>query len=300
MNVTLRQLEVLLAIARFKSFTKTGESVGLTQSAVSHSVRELESELALKLFDRTTREVELTDTGKRLAAALEPVLEELEDILRAARGAGEQLRGKVRVASSPTMSSNLMPFCISECSKTYPDIHLILRDQVQSLVLDSVLHGEVDFGVIVEPKSTFDLSCEPIMTDPFCLVCRKDHPLAKNKTVRWNRLAGEDLVLLDQASGSRQLIDRAFVSQNIDCRVVQEVGHAMTVFQLISAGIGIAVMPMLAMPVPESSGLVARPLTPKVTRTIMLARRKNRSLSPAAKTVWQLIAEIAQKRIVSR
>lgn len=296
MNVTLRQLRVLLAIARAKSFTKTGATIGLTQSAVSHSVRELEDELEIKLFDRTTREVELTDAGKRLAAVLEPLIDELDRVLLSAHSAGEQMKGKVRVASSPTISANLMPFCISACGRRYPDIHLVLHDRVQKLVLDSVVHGEVDFGVIVEPKSHHDLYCEPIMTEPFYVICRPGHPFAASKTVKWARLNGEDLVLLDHASGSRQLIDHALASQNVECNVAQELGHSTTVFQMIAAGIGIGILPLLSLPVPEPSRLVVRLLTPKINRTIMLARRKNRSLSPLAETVWKLIAEVARER----
>ncbi len=297
MNVTLRQLRVLLSVARTRSFTRSGDAVGLTQSAVSHSVRDLEAVLGLKLFDRSTREVELTEGGKRLAAVLAPLLDELDRVLQSAHTLGEQMRGKVRVATSPTISANLMPLCISECNRLYPEIRLVLHDKVQNLVLDSVRHGEVDFGVIVEPKSAHDLACEPVMSEPFCLVCRHDHPLAASTTVRWTRLNGEKLVLLDHASGSRQLIDRALAAQQVECEVAQELGHPTTVFQMIAAGIGIGILPMLAIPGLALAELTVRPLTPKVNRTIMLARRKNRSLSPVAETVWRLVATLARERI---
>jgi hypothetical protein len=158
------------------------------------------------------------------------------------------------------------------------------------------IEREVDFGVVVEPKSGFDLVSEPVMTDPFCLVCRADHPFAAKKSVRWNSLSDQNLVLLDHASGSRQLIDQALATHAVRSNVAQELGHSTTVFQMIAAGIGIGILPMLAMPAPEASGLVVRALTPRVDRTIMLARRKNRSLSPLAETVWKLIAEIARIR----
>src|SRR2546428_9206555 len=99
MNVTLRQLNVFLTLAQVKSFTRAGDTIGLTQSAVSRCLRELESELGLKLIDRTTREVDLTDTGKRLAASIEHLLEELNGALAAVHGVGEQRQGKVRVAT---------------------------------------------------------------------------------------------------------------------------------------------------------------------------------------------------------
>lgn len=178
MNVSLRQLKVFLAVARAGSFSRAGDEIGLTQPAVSRCIRELEGELGLRLVDRTTREVTLTEVGQNLAGTLERVLDELETVLIETRGMGEQRRGRVRVASSPTLSASLMPECLSRCAARYPEITLILRDQVQAFALDSVRHGEVDLGVVVEPQSGDDLTLQPILTEPFSLVCRHDHPLA--------------------------------------------------------------------------------------------------------------------------
>lgn len=194
-----------------------------------------------------------------------------------------------------------MPECISACAARYPDITLMLRDQVQTLATDSVRHGEVDFGVIVASEGMDDLVGEPIMVEPFLVVCDRSHRFAKQTEVTWKELNGEKLVLLDYASGSRPLIDRALAEHGAYCQVAQEVGHAITVFRMVEAGIGISIMPALALPAipglaangPEAdSRLVALPLTPQIDRTIMLVRRKNRTLSPAAQSVWELIQQI--------
>ncbi|MGR9605177.1 LysR family transcriptional regulator [Pandoraea sputorum] len=301
MNISLRQLKVFLAVAEHGSFSRAGEDIGLTQPAVSRCIRELEQELGLKLVDRTTREVTLTEVGASLSATLARVLDELESALRDTHGLAEERRGRVRVASAPTISANLMPECISACAARYPDITLMLRDQVQTLATDSVRHGEVDFGVIVASEGTDDLVGEPIMVEPFLVVCDRSHRFAKQTEVTWNELNGEKLVLLDYASGSRPLIDRALAEHGAYCQVAQEVGHAITVFRMVEAGIGISIMPALALPAmpglsangPEAdSRLVALPLTPQIDRTIMLVRRKNRTLSPAAQSVWELIQQI--------
>ena len=299
MNISLRQLKVFLAVAEHGSFSRAGEDIGLTQPAVSRCIRELEQELGLKLVDRTTREVTLTEVGASLSATLARVLDELESALRDTHGLAEERRGRVRVASAPTISANLMPECISTCAARYPDITLMLRDQVQTLASDSVRHGEVDFGVIVASEGADDLVGEPIMVEPFLLVCERSHRFAKQAQVTWKELDGEKLVLLDHASGSRPLIDRALAEQGAYCRIAQEVGHAITVFRMIEAGIGISIVPALALPampsLPGNDGahLVALPLVPQLNRTIMLVRRKNRTLSPAAQSVWALIQEIA-------
>ncbi|MDR3419086.1 MAG: LysR family transcriptional regulator [Nevskia sp.] len=295
MNVSLRQLKVFLAVARARNFSRAGAGVGLTQPAVSRCVRDLEGELGLKLLDRTTREVELTEAGAKLAGALERVLEELEGVLLETRSAGERHRGKVRVASAPTLSAGLMPECISTCAQAHPGIALVVRDQSQQLVLDSVRGGEVDFGVAIDPQQADDLHAQRIMVDPFRLVCRDDHPFARRRGVPWTALHGHKLVLLDYTSGSRPLIDRALAERQARCEVAQEVGHLATAFRMVEAGIGLSIVPALGLPFPQP-GLAAVALTPQVRRVIMLVRRRNRSLSPAAEAVWRLVAAIAGKR----
>lgn len=295
MNVSLRQLRVFLAVAEHRSFSRAGDVIGLTQPAVSRCIRELENEIGIKLLDRTTREVLLTAEGTGLVGEVGRLLDELETTLQAARNVGEQRRGRVRVASSPTISANLMPACVARSLKRYPQISLVLHDQVQRLTIQSVLTGEVDFGVIVDPQSADELHTETIMEDPFCLILPQTHPLARKVSVHWAELDRQKLVLLDYASGSRPLIDQELARHGVSYTVVQELGHPTTVFRMLQTGIGISVMPRLALPLPESSGLTMRPLAPEVNRQIMLARRRNRSLSPAAEVVWALVRQMAKE-----
>ncbi|TDN70609.1 LysR family transcriptional regulator [Paraburkholderia sp. BL10I2N1] len=292
MNVTLRQLRVFIEVARLQSFSRAGDEIGLTQSAVSRCVRELESEIGLKLIDRTTRDVQLTDVGSNLIASVSRLLTDLDDALREIREMGEQRRGRVVVAASPTVACRLMPQVIAGCGTQFPFITLGLRDDVQSDVVRKVKSGEVDFGVIIGPFSADDLASESLMTDSFCLVARSDHPLAAQQQVAWTDLEGQRLVMLDYASGSRPIIDVVMAQHDVKATVVQELGHPATVFGLVEAGIGVSVLPWLALPVPADSSLVARPLVPRAERTVELVRRRDRSLSPAAEAVWGVIRQL--------
>ncbi|MDB5816497.1 MAG: LysR family transcriptional regulator [Rhizobacter sp.] len=290
-NVTLRQLRVFQAVAESGNFSRTGLAIGLTQPAVSRAIVELESQLGLKLLDRTTREVTLTEAGRLLSARLDRVLDELDQALADVHDIGVSRRGKVRVASSPTVSANLMPACIAACNAHEPDIEFVLLDRIQQDVLDSVRAGEVDFGVVVEPPQADDLHCEALLDDPFCLVAPPGHRLAGLRSVKWSALNGEPLVLLDQASGSRRLIDAALALHGANCEVRQEVGHPTTVFRMVEAGIGISVMPMLSVAPGGMPGLVVRPLVPKQQRAIMLVHRRHRAPGPLAARVWALIRD---------
>ncbi|MBX9283244.1 LysR family transcriptional regulator, partial [Serratia marcescens] len=289
----LKQLRVFVAVARHGSFSRAGEAIGLTQSAVSHSVKELEAEAGVRLLDRTTREVVLTDAGLRLANRVERLLDELQAALLDARSFGVQRSGTVRVATSQTISAHLMPQCIAAGEREYPEIRIMLRDQAQQQVLHSVRNAEVDFGIVVDPVQAVDLECEAVLHEPFLLLCRDDHPFAAQQEVRWSALNGCRLVLQDYASGSRPLIDSALRQQGVEAQVVQEIGHPATLFPMVAEGIGISIFPALALPLPEGGRLRVRRLVPEINRALMLVRRKNRSLTPAAEAIWQVARQQA-------
>jgi len=296
MNISLRQLRVFQAVAAQGSFTRAGAQVGLSQPAVSRCVTELEQQLGLKLLDRTTREVVLTAAGRNLAARLERVLDDLDAALLDVRGLATQRQGRVRIASSPTLSANLLPECIARCQREHPGLALVLLDRMQHDALASVRSGEVDFGVVIDPGPTSELHAEPVLTEPFCFVAPATHRLARQRAVRWTELAGEPLVLLDHASGSRRLIDDALRGQGVTPLLAQEVGHVTTIFRMLDAGLGVSVVPTLALPPSGLPGLVSRPLTPRIHRDIVLVRRARRVLAPVAELAWSLVARVAAER----
>ncbi|CCG87926.1 LysR family transcriptional regulator [Erwinia piriflorinigrans] len=294
MNYTLRQLRVFVAVARQGSFSQAGQLIGLSQSAVSHSIKELEGEMGIRLLDRTTREVLLTEAGEQLASRLERMLEELNTTLLDVRSYGQQRSGTVRVAASQTISAHLMPQCLASGQLHYPEIKIMLRDRPQQWVLQSIRHAEVDFGIVIGPLQADDLQCEAILEEPFLLLCRQDDPLAQRQTIYWPMLNQRTLVLQDYSSGSRVLIDEALRLQQVQVEIVQEIGHPATLYPMVEAGIGISILPALALPLPQGRPLMVKRILPEINRTIMLVRRKNRSLTPAAEVIWQEVRQQAE------
>lgn len=300
MNYSLRQLRVFVTVAQARSFSRAGEIIGLSQSAVSHSVKELETQTGVKLLDRTTREVVLTEAGQQLAMRLERLLDELHSTLRDVGRLGQQLSGTVRVAASQTISAHLIPQCIAESNHRYPDIDFVLHDRPQQWVLESIRLGDVDFGIVIDPGAVSDLECEVVLSEPFLLLCRDDDPLASLPQVTWQALQGANLVLQDYASGSRPLIDAALTAQGVKATIVQEIGHPATLFPMVEAGIGISVLPALALPLPQGSRLTVKRFVPCVERQLMLVRRKNRSLSGAAHACWDVVRMQAERLMEAR
>lgn len=242
MNYSLKQLKVFVTVAQEKSFSRAGERIGLSQSAVSHSVKELENHTGVRLLDRTTREVVLTDAGQQLALRLERLLDELNSTLRDTGRMGQQLSGKVRVAASQTISAHLIPQCIAESHRRYPDIQFVLHDRPQQWVMESIRRGDVDFGIVID-RAQWAICNEAILSEPFFLLCHRDSALAAEDYVPRQALQGAKLVLQDYASGSRPLIDAALARNGIQANIVQEIGHPATLFPMVAAGIGISILP---------------------------------------------------------
>jgi DNA-binding transcriptional LysR family regulator len=295
MNVGLRQLRAFLAVARQGSFTRAAEDVGLSQSAVSLSVRQLENELGLKLLDRTTRQVQLTTIGSTLVATGSRLIDELDATLRELRDIGEQHRGRVVMACVPAVARSLMPKCVVYCATRWPSISLSIDDSAASEVIRKVARGEAEFGIASGEIASAELHVQPLMDDPFRLVCRRDDALAAKDSVRWTQLTGRRLVMLDNTSGSRQVIEAALSSTGTQVEIFLELAQPSSVLGMVETGVGIAIVPQLAAPRSDDTVLATlRLVRPVVNRTILLLRRRDRSLSPAASAVWAALLHLYQ------
>jgi DNA-binding transcriptional LysR family regulator len=197
-----------------KSFTRAAAELGLTQSAISRSVRELEEEIDQRLFDRTTRQVELTDAGEMLSQRICHLIEEVEQTLRDSHGTGKPCEGTVQIATDPVLSSMTLPMWVAGCRKAWPGIGITLRDRSHECVLQSVRSGEVDFGIASNPAPCDDLYCEPLCVDPLQAVLPAG--------IRWPReVAGvgrtgdASVLTLDQSSG-QPAVERALATYRVD------------------------------------------------------------------------------------
>ncbi|MCF3630029.1 LysR family transcriptional regulator [Thalassospiraceae bacterium LMO-SO8] len=294
MNFTLRQLQVLTAVARHGSFTRAAQDLGMTQSAVSTSVRHLEAELGLPLFERDTRNVRPTEAGRDLAARVGGLLNDLANALENARGTAERRRGRVRIAAVPTAVTRLLPPCCAECRGRYPEIDLRIEEMAAEDVAAAVLDGRADLGVLNEGRQDLAmLAATPLGNDVFCLICPQGHPLARKRAPTWRDLDGQDMVMLDARTGSRALIDAVLRNQGVSVRPVQEMSRPEAVAALVAAGMGIAVLPELAAPTAADRVLVTRRLSePEAFRRMVLVHAPGRTLEgPAA-----LVAEILARR----
>ncbi|MFP3566310.1 LysR family transcriptional regulator [Paraburkholderia sp. SIMBA_030] len=292
MNVSLQQLKVFVAVARERSFTRAAREFDLTQSAVSRCVRELEDAVELKLFDRTTRQVELTHAGASLERRIGRLLDEIELTLREERAAYDGHTGVVVLASNPVLSSSWVAEGLARCTAAFPELIVFVRDQPQGGVLASVEQGEVDFGVVsaAEPLDGDLLHAQVVFTTPLHVVMPHAHPLARHASVAWSALQEWGLVTLNADAGVRAALDLALSAHGLKRRPVQEFGHVAAVLRMIELGLGIGVLPIDAHWPALRAPLVSRPLLPEMNLTTMLVHRRNRSLRPNAAAAWAQFA----------
>ena len=294
MHVTLRQLRVLLAVAETGSFSAAARVVGLSQPAVSQSIRAVEQALGVSLLQRTTRHVVLTQAGEQLVLPLRDALKTLEDVLTQAQQAGERLLHVVRVAATPSLSGRLLPRCLADVARQFPGVAVQLKEQAQDAALASVRRGTVDFALAVGDFGPCELQRTSLLKDRFVLVCRGDHPFARRDKVSIGHLALERLIVLDAANGGRRGLDRVLVAHGVSVDVLQEVASASTAFEMVKERLGVALLPASCVPTFSMKQLRSVSLEPDVLRDVSLFSRRHEDLSEDARAVHDIILARAQ------
>jgi LysR family transcriptional regulator, carnitine catabolism transcriptional activator len=284
MNVTLKQVRAFLAVAQVGSFTGAANRLHLTQSAVSVLISELELVFGLRLFDRTTRLVQLTEAGREFLPVAGKVLSELQGAIASSRELAAQKRGRVAIAATPLMSSLLLPGAIARYAQMQPGVQVVLHDTLAAQIQPKVRDGEVDFGIGTFERSARELVAEPLMTDKLVLACPLAHPLAARRQVAWRELAGHPFIALTNDNSVAQLISDALGGAGVDVHPAYEVAHLWTVVGMVDAGLGVAVLPSYANPVARLYRIrTVRLVEPSVRRESSFLTRRGLMLSPAAK-----------------
>lgn len=300
MNLSTRQIDAFLALAAQRNFTRAAAQCHLSQPAFSALVRSLEDGLGLRLFDRSTRHVELTPEGENFMAAARRIRAEVDAALAGVRDAVTLQRGRVAIALLPSLAAGWLPEVLARYRARHPGIELDIADVLSEPCIERVAAGAADFALAAIRADTPELCAEPFCTDGFHLVCRSDHPLAAGigRSARTRSaavlspadLAAWPFVHLARHSSVRQYLEAAFHPQAM--RTLMEVEQLATVMGMVRAGLGISVVPTLALFHFEQPGLVTRPLAlPGLTRQIYLVRRRDRGLSPAAQALYAQVME---------
>lgn len=298
MNVTLRQLRAFVAVARTGSFTLAAESLFVTQSALSGLIKELESALGLRVIDRSTRKINLSDVGRKLYPLVDKILTDLDGVLDEVADLKHLKTGSIRIAAPQLMASALLPEVIAAYGAEHPEIRIKLVDCVVESVMSRVFSGEVDFGVGPERDPNSDITATTLFELPFMAVFPPGHPLQQLPEIRWADIVGYPFISLQGQFTERLSVDLRSAVRDLTLAPTNEVAFMSTALSMVSSGLGVTACIPYAASLVKLYKLEMRPLRdPEVTRRFYVFTRNGHTLSPAAQSfidfLFKFIAERA-------
>jgi len=285
--VDIRRLEVFCKVVELKSFTRAAEAVLLSQPSVSEHVRALEETLGEKLLDRLGREVLPTGAGQILYQYGRRIIQLRDEALQAVDQFRGNLSGSLVLGASTIPGAFILPALIESFKWTHPSIRTTLKIAGTSRIVEELLRGNLEMGIVGAQPKDQRLEAEAVFSDELVLTVFPGHPWAGRESVSLEELPGEPFILREAGSGTRSVMNQALQGQGFDparLSMVAEMGSSEAVRQSIKARLGISILSSLA--VAEDLQLGSLVMVPieglHIRRPFYLARRKNRQPSPLA------------------
>ena len=243
---TFRQLEHLVLLADHGHFGRAAETCHVTQSTLSASIKELENVLEASLVDRTQRRVVLTPLGLEIVERARRILQEGKELAEAARADSEPLSGTLRMGVIPTIGPFLLPSMLLRLRRGYPALRLYLVEDLTARLVEGLHAGKLDVVLLALPYDCGDVERRALFQDPFKVAMPSDHPLTVRKTVDLEQFRYGGLLLLKEGHCLR---DHALAACRLaDRRQIEpvEATSLHTLVQMVDSGLGITLLPQLA------------------------------------------------------
>lgn len=289
-ELAIRQLRHFLLVAQQGSFQAAASKAFRSQPAITKSIQAIEGLLGQPLFEPGQRSAP-TAYGLACQPLVEELLVHYDRMVAAMQSLASGALGRLTLASIASVSSNWLPAIVSGFMRDHPDVDLHLRDSNSQSIEAMVLAGEVDLGICSPVEADSRLQLTPLMEDPFGFVCRPDHPLAARRSLSWSSLSGLPLL---GTTAHRQLDDPRAVQALSRAQLNTE--GILTLLGLLREGVGVTVLPKIAVP-RDAGSLVFIPLTaPRLTRRVYVMRLRERTPSPAASIMLERLLEAANAR----
>lgn len=291
-RITIRQFEAFVAVADTLSFSAAGDRLGLTSSAVSQLVSELEAITGFRVFDRSTRRVALSSAGREFLGIAQTVLRHVQLAETAAADVRNRAAGVVRIGAPLILASAVLPAAVREFRRERPNVAIHIRDVPVDLTVDRVAAGDVDLAVGPDRPPDPAVIREAIFHSPWVLWFASEHPLAARKVLSWDDLRNVNLVAASRDHEVSVAQMRSSSSNTSPIAPPQIVDN-------ITTALGIAAQGLAATPAPAYVGVVARPLgltmrritKPETVREVCLYRPSRRSIPPAAEAFAEFVIQ---------
>lgn len=296
MKINFKLLLTFLAVAEHSSFKKAADTLFISMPAVSMQIKQLEEQLGVALFQRTTRKVDLTAEGEQLMITARRAMAELESGLARLQQTVDVQQGHLSFGCVPTIASTRLPAILTEFAKKYPGVSVHVRELAQRELLEAVRRSEVDFGIgPVEDKSDLDFSS--IFVDEYVALLPKSYADKGRAGISLRELSRLPLLTLGTSTLFREHLNDALATNGLVSERNYEFTHVTTLVAMAEAGLGIAVLPRVAIP-GKTKLKTVRIMNPALTRTIGIVKIKGHTLSPAAARLVELCnQQLASKQV---
>jgi LysR family transcriptional regulator, carnitine catabolism transcriptional activator len=282
MEVSTRQLRAFRLVAQHRNFTRAAEALFITPSGLSVLIRELEGRIGFRLFDRTTRHVELTAHGRELLSVIQRSLEELDAAIANIGRSARRSQEFISLGTTPLVAANILPPAMREFHKQRPDLRIQLFDADLPTLIKMVEAGKLDMSLGIF-KSMPGVRREPFFRFSLMVArpARDDVPV--RATTTWSALSGETLISLSPGHPHQQLIDKHVEQAGVNVRIGSVVNLLDTQIALVEAEEGIAIIPSFGMPACRNRKIVVSQLINPVARfDFHLISNRGKELPPGA------------------
>jgi DNA-binding transcriptional LysR family regulator len=283
-------LEAFVAIAELGSFNRAADYLNLSQAALSHRIRKIETDLGVQLLIRSTRDVLLTKEGQALLPQVRRNLTLLSEAYDGLRKRSRSKQDRLALACLPTIANYYLPAILKQFCEEWPNIAVQLHDQPMGRIYELVQAGEVEFGISIIGAKHWDLDIREIFTEPYVLLVCRDHPLARQKTVTRADLAGQPFVRINTQSTNRQLVHDALGEHRETIVWRYEVQNAAMAMSLVAEGAALTVLPALTANLQRHRLVALRFSDVDISRTLGVATRRGWPLSRQAERLLTMIA----------
>lgn len=295
--MNLRDLEYLVAVGEHRHFGRAAEACMVSQPTLSTQLKKLEQELGISLIERSPRHVMLTSAGERVADRGRVILDEAAAIRAFARQVNDPEGGTLRLGLFPTLAPYLLPHVVPALHERYPNLELLLIEEKTEVVLDQLRSGRLDVGILALPITGEQLHQQPLFTEDFVLAVPAGHPLAESGgPVDPSVLAGEQVLLLEEGHCLRDQALSVCRLTGASERRGFRATSLETLRQMVAAGVGITLLPALAVrpPVPPSDDIVLLRFTePVPQREIAMLWRSTSVYQDLLPAMGELIGTLA-------
>lgn len=292
--MNLRDLGYLVALADLRHFGRAADACHVSQPTLSTQVRKLEEELGVALVERAPRQVMLTPAGSDIVERARRVLAEVAQMRETARRTTDPEAGSVRLGLFPTLGPYLLPHVVPGLRARFPRLELLLVEEKTESLLGMLRAGRLDAAVLALPLHEEGLHCEPLFAEPFMLAVPAGHPLADKGELSLKSLAHEHLLLLEDGHCLR---DQALEVCSLAGAGEKEGFRATsleTLRQMVAAGVGITLLPMLAVkpPVPASASIRLVEFRDPPQRRLAMVWRRSSAMTAFLKQVAKILREL--------